>query len=282
MMKNLLPFALALGVAISMPAMAQKTAIPPMAQALTYADVADLSLAARIVAQVRIRKASPIAREQTISATPGRKRFLIDAEVIALIRGDSGIAQRIRYLVDVPLDWRGRPPKLKKAEMILFAQPVSERAGEVRLVTPDAQVTATADMAARVRSILGEAARDAAPPIVTGIGNAFHTAGTIEGDGESQIFLTTRDGRPVSLSVLRSQSVTPSWSVSLGELVDQGGGPPARDSLLWYRLACFLPATLPGTSISGLSDEDAAAVARDYQLIRTGLGACPRTLTIRP
>lgn len=281
-MNKLLHLVAAAMLAAPLPVMAQKTAISLNVQPLTYADSADLALAARIVAHVRILKARAISREQSISVMPGRKRFLIDANVVALIRGDSGIARQIRYLVDVPLDWRGRPPKLKKAEMILFAQPVPERAGEVRLVTPDAQVAATPAMAARVRAILGDAARDAAPPIVTGIGNAFHTAGTLAGDGESQIFLTTRDGRPVSLSVLRSQSAAPIWSVSLGELVDQGGGPPARDSLLWYRLACFLPATLPQTSVAGLSDSDAAAVARDYQLIQTGLGTCPRTLTIRP
>src|SRR3546814_7628869 len=69
--------------------------------------------------------------------------------------------------------------------------------------------------------------------------------GTIPGESETQIFLRTSDQRPVSLSVLRRPGEAPKWSVSLDEMVDESSAPAGRDTLLWYRLACFLPGQLP-------------------------------------
>ena len=45
-------------------------------------------------------------------------------------------------------------------------------------------------------------------------------------------------------------------------IVDEAAAPPARETLLWYRLACALPQSLPPQSIQeGTSEEDAAAIA---------------------
>jgi hypothetical protein len=109
------------------------------------------------------------------------------------------------------------------------------------------------------------------------VGAAFHVPGSLPGEGETQIFLQTVDSRPVSLSILRRPGEQPRWSVSLGEIVDEAAGPPARDTLLWYRLACGLPASLPTTTTADL-DPAAAAVAReDYAFVLTALGPCGRS-----
>jgi hypothetical protein len=261
---------------------AQKTAISVALPPLTYADIADLSLASSITAEIRIRSAETIKGALAAGVPPSQQRYVITADVVRLIRGQDGLAPRITYVFDAPRDSRGQLPKLKKAQMILFAVPVSGRPAEVRLIAPDAQIPLTPENAARVRAILSEANKADAPPRVTGIGDAFHVAGELQGEGETQIFLTTNDGRPMSFNISRRQGTAPTWSVSSGEIVDENAPVPARNSLLWYRLACFVPQTLPATSTAALSGEEAQIVAQDYRLVVSGLGLCPRTRLNRP
>jgi hypothetical protein len=63
--------------------------------------------------------------------------------------------------------------------------------------------------------------------------------------------------------------------VSFSEAAEGGKAPP-RETLRWYRLACFLPPALPrGTNLSESPGEKAQADA-DYQLVMRELGACTR------
>jgi hypothetical protein len=59
-------------------------------------------------------------------------------------------------------------------------------------------------------------------------------------------------------------------------MVDDSAAAPKRDTLLWYRLACALPAGLPDSAVADQSPEDAAAARDDYKVVLTGLGACGR------
>ena len=68
------------------PAAAQKTAVVPPPSLLTYADVADLSLPAPIVAQVRIRKAEQLKGELAGNVSSTQRRYLIAADTVAVIR----------------------------------------------------------------------------------------------------------------------------------------------------------------------------------------------------
>jgi hypothetical protein len=258
------------------PVGAQKTATFQQPATLAYTDVADLALPAPIVAQVRIRKAERLKAELAGNVAPSRRRYLVTADIVALIRGRDGLPPRIAYVIDVAPDARGKWPKLEKSQMIVFALPVAGRPSEIRLAAPDAQQPATPELVMLVRNLLTDSGRESAPPRVLGVGEAFHVAGVVPGEGETQIFLNAADGRPLSLSVWRQPGVAPRWAVSVGEIVDQGAEPPARDTLLWYRLACSLPPRLPGSSVESLSDGDAAAVAEDYAAIIAGLGPCRR------
>jgi hypothetical protein len=130
-----------------------------------------------------------------------------------------------------------------------------------------------------LRAILSEANGASAPPVVTGIGHAFHVAGSIPGEGETQIFLKTADNRPVSISVQRHPGEDPRWSVSLAEIVNDAAAAPQRDTLLWYRLSCALPPSLPADTIADQAADDAQAAQADYKLVLDGLGPCGRTAT---
>ena len=245
---------------------------------LTYADLADLALDAPVAAHVRIRDADRLPAELAASALPGHHRFLVEAEVVALIRGAGGLPARIRYLVDLPDDSRGRPARLRdRSEWLILAErPAGRPAEELRLAAPDAQLPYAAETAERLRDILREAIQTGAPPRITGIGRAFHVPGSLPGESETQIFLQTADERPISLTILRRPNQTPRWSVALSEIVDEAAAAPERDTLLWYRLACALPPTLPRESTREASGDEGRAIAADYRLVREELGACTR------
>ncbi len=270
----------ALGLSVPASAQQKPASTVQFAQSatmLSYADTADLSIGTEIVAHVRVRTAQRIKPAPEIMIPPGRARFVITADVVALIRGAGGLPPQIRYLVDVPTDSKGKPPGLKKAEMMVFGVAVPKRNGEIQLIAPDAQVLLVPGLAERVRAIILASTRADAPPRITGVGDAFHVAGALSGQGETQIFLIADDGRPASLSIWREPGLKPRWAVSLDEIVDQGAAPPSRDTLLWYRLACFLPSSLSVDSVATLDSESARIAAEDYKVVLDGLGTCGRT-----
>ncbi|MEA3036270.1 MAG: hypothetical protein QOH04_2035 [Sphingomonadales bacterium] len=250
--------------------------------ALTYADAADLALAAPVAAQVRIAGAAALKDEQAAGFPAGLARFYVEADLVSLIRAPQPLPARVAYLVDLPRDARGKAPKLRKgADFLILAAPVPGRPGELRLVAPDAQIPFTPAEAERLRGIVREAAAPAAPPRITGIGKAFHVPGAIPGESETQIFLQTAGGRPVSLSILRRPGQTPQWAVALSEIVDEAAAPPAPGTLLWYRLACTLPPRLPAQSLGEADADGAAAIEADYRLVLDRLEPCVRSRRAR-
>jgi hypothetical protein len=250
---------------------------PPVA-ALTYADLADLGLSAPVAAHVRIAKAVALKGVQAAGVRPGLSRLYVEADVVSLLKGPQGIPARIRYVVDLPQDARGHAPKLRKgSQFILLGETVAGRPGELRLAAPDAQIGWTPSYADQLRAMFREASGNTPAPRITGIGRGFHAQGSLPGESETQIFLQTADGRPVSLNVLRRPGQTPRWSVALSEIVDDAAEPPAPGTLLWYRLACTLPSSLPGQSLADSDAEAVRAIRSDYRLVLEGLGPCRRT-----
>jgi len=242
-----------------------------------YADLTDLVLAAPIIADATIRSVSRIKGVEAAGVAADRARLYVTVDVTALIRGAQGLPPRIGYLLDARLDSRGRVPNLKKLRVLVLARPVPGAMDQVQLVAPDAQLDWAPDTDSRLRSIAREVLAADAPPVITGVGNAFHVPGALPGEGETQVFLTTADQRPVSLSVLRRPGEQPRWAVALSEIVDEAAGPPPRDTLLWYRLACALPATLPERSTAAIEAADAQVAQEDYRFVIAALGDCGRT-----
>ena len=247
------------------------TYAPSPAEHWSYADIADLFAAAAIVAQVRVVQASRIAP----SPATASQRYYVEANTVSLIRAPSAQPPRLRYLADIVPDSRGKAPRLTKQMMLIAAKPA--RPGEVQLLAPDAQVPWSPALDARIRALLADVTAADAPPVVTGITSAFHVAGALAGESETQVFLSTRDERPVSLSILRRPGQPPTWSVAFGEIVDEAATIPAHDTLGWYRLACTLPAELPATATAELSAADADTARADYGVVIQSLGRCTRT-----
>ena len=268
-------------LAIAKPVQSQN--VPPAAAPqLSYADLADLAVAAPVVAHLRIHGSERLNAELAPNVAPGFHRFLVEAEVVALIRGEGGLAPQVTYLIDLADDSRGRAARLRRRdEVLVLARRVPNRPAELRLAAPDAQLPYSAATAERLRALLRELTAANAPPRITGIGRAFHVPGSLPGESETQIFLQTADSRPISLSILRRPGERPRWSVALSEIVDEAAAPPAPDTLLWYRLACTLPPRLPPQSLSEASADEAQAIQADYRVVMDGLGRCTQTRTQR-
>lgn len=277
---RLLAFALLLAGGVGIAGNAANP-VPPVAATAadrwTYADVADLVAGAPVVLTARIVDAIVVPDSTAASPRPGTIRYYLVGEVTTLIRGPAnGVAPQVAWLADVPLDARGKPPKLKKTQVIVVASPVAGRPGELLLAARDATVPWSAALEARMRAVVAAVLAPDTPPQVTGITSAFHVAGTLPGEGETQIFVATRTMRPVSISVLSRPGIAKSWSVALGEIVDEAAAPPRRDTLGWYRLACFLPRSLSTAAVGELGPEDAAAAREDYDFVLSALGECAR------
>lgn len=265
--------------ALPVAAPAQQRLPTPPASALSappYAQYADLVVAAPMIVDATVRSELRLKPVDAPDLPPGAARLYLEADVLALIRGTGAVPARIGYTVDVKLDARGKPPRYRKARVLLFARPVGGNAAQVQLIRPDAQRGWTPGADALTRRIVREVLAPDAPPAVTGIATASHTSGALPGEGETQVFLTTPAGDPISLGIVRMQGAEPRWSVALSEVVDESAPPPERDTLLWYRLACSLPATLPdAVNASGGADAEAARV--DYAFVIRSLGACDRS-----
>lgn len=253
------------------------TAAAPAPSPYSYADVADLATIAPMVVTATVRKAVALPPERAPGVRAGHARLFVEADVESLIRGSGALARRITYLVEQPLNAKGKPPKLKKQRVLLFARPATGTTASIQLVAPDAQLGADPATEALTRAILVEAVKADAPPAIRGIGGGFHVPGSLPGEGETQIFLKTATNAPVSLSVVRGTDGRAVWGAAFGEIVDGSAAVPPPNTLGWYRLACGLPRQLPDAV---LADSDAAArdAARaDYAHILAQLGPCTRT-----
>lgn len=252
---------------------------PTPAEAATYADLVSLAERSAMVVRVEIRRQAEVEPERSPGLAPGFVRLYIEARTVALVAGDAAVRESLAYLVDVPLDARGDAPKLKKREMLLFANPVAGRSGSIQLTGKNAQLAWSPALEQRLRPILTALVARDKPPVVTQIADALSVEGTLTGESETQIFLETQDRSPVSISVLRRPGQRAVWGVSWGEIIDSAARPPRPQTLEWYRLACALPAQLPSSANLARDPQARRLAEEDYRFVMEQLGPCTRAIT---
>lgn len=245
-------------------------------ESASYADIADLVVISPLIVDANIKNLRKIPPAQATGVPENLQRMLVEADIVALIRGQEGVNPKIRFLLDVPKDTKGKIPKLKKQRLFLMGSIVAGRPGEIRLSRPNALVQWSAANDILVRAITKEAVQIDAPARITGISSAFYSAGTVIGEGETQIFLKTDRDQPLSLSVLSRPGEKKRWAVSTAEVIDESATAPAKFSLLWYRLACGLPPTLSTELVEAADGEFVAQAQSDYLFILDSLGPCGR------
>jgi hypothetical protein len=242
----------------------------------SFSDIADLVVISPLIVDVTVRNVRKLSAEQSAAVPASLERVLVEADVMALIRGQGGITPRVRFLLDVPKNAKGRIPKLQKQRMYLFGRQVAGRPGEVQLARPNALALFSTTNDALVRAITKEAVQANAPRRITSVSSAFHSAGTVLGEGETQIFLKTDNDQPLSLTILSRPGQQKTWAVSTAEVIDASATAPQRFTLLWYRLACGLPRALPSDRVEGASNADTARAQADYKFVIDSLGPCGR------
>ena len=274
--RRLWPWLAAAVFALHSGAIAQRTPPPPPVAAATFADLAGLTEQADVVALVEVRDQAQVEPERAPGLAPGHARLYIEARTQGLLAGRSALGESLAYLVDVPLNAKGKAPKLEKQRFLIYADAVPGRPGELRLVGP--QVPANVPTEELARTVIAAFAAPDTPPAVTGVRDVMSVPGNLVGESETQLFLNTASGEPVSLTVIRRPGMEPTWGVSWSEIVDQSARPPAPETVDWYRLACFLPPQLPANAFLQADRASRTRAEADYRYILEQLGECPRLL----
>lgn len=266
---------------LSMPCITMAQADQSLRPPPAYADVADLVSASPLIAKARINRIESVNGSVTNPAQSSKKYALVTARIESLIRGTDGLPQKVRFLVVLPSAKNSTDRDTKRwrkgMQILIFAR-AGDRLDALQLVSRNAIQPWNTELDAITRALTTEILSARPAPAIVSVGDAFHVAGTVAGESETQIFLKTATGEPVSLSVVHRSGEAPRWGVSLGEIVDDTAAPPKQDTLLWYRLACGLPEILPAASTRGLALLDAEAARRDYRFVMESLGRCGRTL----
>ena len=235
-----------------------------------YADVADLALASPLIVRATITRARPAPARTAGTAPAGRTRMQIMATVSNPLVAPASIGQSLQFLWDVPIGKDGRPQDVRDFEILGFFSPPAAD-GATRLVSRRGVQPWDPALADQVRAIVAEN-RSGAVPVITGVSNGFRADGTVPGESESQFFLTSADGRPATLVVQNRPGEVRRILLARGDVIDESAERIRPATLIWYRLACFLPTRLPNAA--GGTDP---ALARDWQDALASLGPCGRT-----
>jgi hypothetical protein len=256
------------------PRLGNRPSAPPFSA--SYADIVDLADIAPLVVRVQPRTVARVDDSRVVGLIPGTGRFYVEAQTIGLIAGHADLAPRLAFLADLPVDAKGRPPVFKKIHVIVFARPVSGRPGELALVAPDALLIANAENEARTRAVLTAIVQPGGPAHITGVREIVHAPGDLAGESQTQVFLKTEDGSAASLTIAHKPGAPTRWGASFSELTANIDAPPQPETLVWYRLACALPSTLPPSADPSDTPEDRAAAEADYRFVIASLGECRR------
>jgi len=259
------------------PVFAQESA--PVAEAgprVTYADLVGLVERSPLIAIVEIADQARVKAERAPGLEPGHARLYLEAKTTALLASRTPLGESVAYLADVPLDAKEKAPKLKKQRFILFASPVAGQPGSLQLVAP--QLPAGPEIEARLRTVIAQLAEADPLPSIKGIRDVISIPGNLAGESETQMFLDTSNGAPVSLSIIRRPGQPPRWGVSWSEIVDQSARPPEPETIEWYRLACSLPPELPEDAFLQNDRASRARAQEDYAFILQDLGPCEHSL----
>ena len=255
------------------PAAAQTPAPPPAVpnDRLTgFADTAELALAAPAIVRATITRARRISSKAAPDVAASRARFLVTASVSNVLVAPGALGATLHYLWDAPLDSHGRPPQAKGLDVLAFlAAPKAD--GSTRLVSRRAQQPWDSALVDRVRAVVADQ-RSGKVPIISGVSNGFRADGTVPGESESQFFLTSADGKPATLVVQNRPGEVRRVLVARGDIIDESAERVLPGTLLWYRLACFLPARLPAAA-----GGDDPPLAKDWRDALASLGPCGKT-----
>lgn len=242
----------------------------------TYADLVTFALEAELVAIVTVDDQATFPVERAPDVPPDRVRLYLESLTRNLLASPTGVGESLVFVTDTDRDADGDAPDWKRRDFVIFADLVRARPGDVQLVSTRSIFPSGPVIEERVRRVLRQLAAVDVPPTITGVRDVISVPGNLAGESETQMFVETQNGAPVSLSVVRRPGMAPQWGISLGEIVDTAARPPERESLAWYRFACFLPKDLPENAFLQNDRESRRQAREDYAMVLDQLGPCER------
>jgi hypothetical protein len=248
--------------------------VPSIAQDASYARLARAYLSESFVAYVTVRGSKKLPK--TIApALPGRAKFLVEADVIRVLKAPGVVNGRLTYVWEGPLDAKGKPPAFKKQDMLVFLRNLNDPAVPFQLAAPDKQVTWSAEAEGRLRAIAQEAQQASLRTInLTGVQSAFTTEADTPYARLTQFLFASRDGQLIGVTVRVKPDGTGDV-ISSSEEILGGGMRLQANTLMWYHLACTTPASLPADVLSDQpTDDERDIVVKDYATFRQALGGC--------
>ncbi|MFB0613010.1 hypothetical protein [Aurantiacibacter poecillastricola] len=249
------------------------------AQAPTYADLVAMAMEADTVVLVSVEDQTAFPAERAPSVPPSEVRLYMETLVQGLLKAPRPLGESLTYVVDRSRDADGDVPDLEERRFLLFGDLSASQPGSLQLLSSDSMLPAGPRIEERTRRVLTQLAAADIPPAITGVRDVISVPGNLAGESETQMFVETATGAPVSLSVIRRPNQAPEWGISLGELVDSSATPPEPETIAWYRFACFLPRELPQDAFLQTDRASQAQAREDYAFVLAELGPCERRFT---
>ncbi|WP_395337408.1 hypothetical protein WBP06_22745 [Novosphingobium sp. BL-8H] len=242
----------------------------------TYVDTVELSKKAAMVVLARVTHLEPVTAAAPGSLSSTHRRYYAEARTRALLYGQSGIGGSLRYLVDLPANSASGATDLEGKDVFLFGALVPGHPQEIKLVEPTAQQFWSPERESRLRSVLRALVSAPTSAPVTRVRELNYVAGNLAGQGRTQIFLDTQRG-PATIAVRHVPGQPETWGVSFSELTGGDLHPPAPDTLDWYNLACFLPASPQQSAYTSATFAAKEQAYSDYRMVVAALGPCERS-----
>ncbi|WP_271078957.1 hypothetical protein [Aurantiacibacter sp. MUD61] len=242
----------------------------------TYADLVTFALEAELVATVQIDEAIAFSQERAPNVPANRVRLYIESLTQNLLTAPRGVGESLVFVTETDREADGDAPDWEERNFVIFADMSMTQPNAVQLISSRAMFPSGPILQERVRRVLRQIAAADAPPPITGVRDVISVPGNLAGESETQMFVETTTGAPVSLTVIRRPGRAPEWGVSLGEIVDVSARPPEPETLAWFRFACFLPETLADGAFLQNDAESRRRAREDYAFVREQLGPCER------
>ena len=193
------------GAAWAQPSAPDRRALAPFGPTIGYADLADLALAARVAVVATVHDATRLKGPTRSAWRRARHVSMWSATSTRSSWGPACPRASPGWSICPTTPRIGRRSSRSRSWCCWRER---ARANRARCSWSHAAPSLAGPPAleSQLRGILRELNGAGALPVVTGIGHAFHVAGSIPGEGETQIFLKTR-GQPPGVAV----GTTPSW-----------------------------------------------------------------------
>jgi hypothetical protein len=238
------PFLLGAAIALAAPPASGLAASTP------YPQAARLYLAAPVVAKGLVRGQSKLGKKEAASLPPlpmGQGRAFIEVELQGVLKAPTPLPARLKFLWQGPLDAKGKIPNFKKQTLLMFLSTATVNGVTGYGLTDVGSIKPwSVEEEAQLRAI-ASAAQDPAQRglAIKGVRSTFVTQPETDSDPFVHILFSTQNGAPLA-AILEKNRTNSTWSLrtTLTDL-DQDAMPVQNQSLLWYHMACGLPAAPP-------------------------------------